>query len=61
MNASNHNPVVSLSSTIGADGFVAFMTVGESGGEGIVENPYFNVKANRDECYKDYLVGKIAY
>ena len=36
-----------------------FLTVGEEGGFGIIENPIFNTALNEDEAYADYLVGKV--
>ena len=36
-----------------------FLTAGEAGGFGIVENPIFNAALNEDDSYKDYLVGKV--
>ena len=38
-----------------------FLTVGEEGGFGIVENPIFNPDLNEDDTYKDYLVGRVVH
>ena len=38
-----------------------FLVVGEKGGTGIVEFPAFPISANRDNSYKDYLVGKVVW
>ena len=36
-----------------------FLLVGEPGGNGVIENPFFNEERSLDKSYRDYLVGKV--
>lgn len=36
-----------------------FLLVGASGGNGVIENPFFKENMAPDKSYKDYLVGKV--
>ena len=38
-----------------------FLIVGEEGGFGVIENPYFNENMSIDKSYKDYLKGKVMF
>lgn len=55
-NASILSPTVYFLGKITAP---AFLAVGEDGGYGIVENPYFNPYCTSDESYKKYLTGQV--
>ena len=39
----------------------AFIKVSEPGGLGVIENPVFNPAACDDDCYKDYLFGRVVH
>lgn len=52
--------VVSLHGDLPADAIVEFLRVGEEGGQGIIQNPKFTASYTRNDCYKDYLVGRVA-
>jgi len=52
--------VVSLHGDLSADAIVEFLRVGEDGGQGIIQNPKFTASYTRNDCYKDYLVGRVA-
>ncbi len=39
----------------------ALLTVGEAGGNGVIENPVTNAHAITDKTYEDYLTGKIIW
>ena len=53
--------LVSLHDDLPDTAIVEFLRVGEEGGLGIVQNPKFNTAANRNDCYEDYLVGRVVY
>ena len=39
----------------------AYIQIDEADGGGMIENPIFNVLANKDDSYKDYLFGKVVW
>lgn len=36
-----------------------FLLVGEPGGNGVIENPFFNEEKSLDKSYRDYLIGRV--
>jgi hypothetical protein len=36
-----------------------YLIVGEKGGTGVIEKPFFNEEMTKDKSYKDYLIGKV--
>jgi hypothetical protein len=38
-----------------------FLLVGEKGGYGLIENPFFNEAMSPDKSYKDYLTGRVLF